>query len=62
MENMVGISPKNLDVLLKYLEGLHIRLCNKFMFFKLKIIEEECVQEQYIETIGNKKWKPSGSK
>ena len=37
MAIMLGISPKNLDVLLKYLGGLHHHLCEKGIFFKAQI-------------------------
>jgi hypothetical protein len=59
---MLGISPKNLDVLLKYLGGLHSHLWKQVMLFKPRTIDEACVQAQYLENIGNKKGQPSGSK
>jgi hypothetical protein len=62
MAMMLGISPKNLDVLLKYLGGLHSHLRKQVMLFKPKIIDEACVQAQCLENIGHKKGKPSGSK
>jgi hypothetical protein len=59
---MLGISPKNPDVILKYLGGLHSHLKNKVMLFKQWIVDEACVQPQYMEKIGHKKGQPSGSK
>ena len=41
---MLGISPKNPDVLLKYLGGLHHHLFEKVMLFKPKKVDEACVQ------------------
>jgi hypothetical protein len=32
------------------------------MLFKPRIVDEACVQAQYLENIGHKKGKPSGSK
>jgi hypothetical protein len=32
------------------------------MLFKPRIMDEACVQEQYLENIGQKKGRPSGSK
>lgn len=43
MAIMLGISPKNPNVLLKYLEGLHRHLCEQVMLFKPKSVEEACV-------------------
>jgi hypothetical protein len=37
---MLGISPKNLDVLLKYLGGLHSHLRRQVMLFKPRTIDE----------------------
>jgi hypothetical protein len=62
MDIMLGISPKNRDVLLKYLGGLHNHLQNKVILFKSKTIDEACVQAQYLENIRRKKGQPSGSK
>jgi hypothetical protein len=44
MAIMLGISPKNLDVLLKYLGGLHSHLWRKVMLFKPRIVDEAYVQ------------------
>jgi hypothetical protein len=44
MSIMLGISPENLDVLLKYMGGLHNKLWKKVMLFKPRIIDEACVQ------------------
>ena len=41
----LGISPKNLDVLLKYLGGIHSDLQKKVMLFKPMTIDEAYVQE-----------------
>jgi hypothetical protein len=40
MAIMLGISPKNLDVLLKYLGGLHSHLRRQVMLFKPRIVDE----------------------
>jgi hypothetical protein len=52
---MLGISPKNLDVLLKYPGGLHSHLRKQVIFFKPRTVDEACVQEQFLENIGHKK-------
>lgn len=55
MSIMLGISPKNPYVLLKYLEGLHRHLWEQVMFFKPKSMGEDFVQAQYLENTGLKK-------
>jgi hypothetical protein len=62
MAIMLGISPKNPDVLLKYLGRLHSHLQNQVMFFKPRIVDKACVQVQCLENIGHKKGQPSNSK
>jgi hypothetical protein len=62
MAIMMGISPKNPDVLLKYLGGLQSHLRKKVMLFNPRKMDEVCVHAQYLENIGKKKGKPSGSK
>jgi hypothetical protein len=62
MAIMLGISSKNLDVLLKYLRGLHSHLQNQVMFFKQNTLDEAYVHARYLENMGHKKWYPSGSK
>ena len=57
---MMGISPKNPYVLLKYLGGLHCHLCEQVMLFKPKLVDEACVQEHYLENIGLKIMQSSG--
>jgi hypothetical protein len=52
---MMGISPKNIDVLLKYLGGLHSHLRNQVMFFNPRTVDEAYVQAQHLENIGHKK-------
>jgi hypothetical protein len=59
MAIMMGISPKNPDVLLKYLGGLHNHLRKQVMFFDPRITDEACVQARYLENIGYKKGNPS---
>jgi len=44
MAIMFGISPKNSDVLLKYLGGFHRHLHEQVMLFKPKMVGETCVQ------------------
>ena len=56
------ISPKNPDVLLKYLGGLHNHLWKQVMLFNPRIVDEAYVQAQYLENISHKKGQPSGSK
>jgi len=43
MAIMLRISPKNPNVLLKYLGGLHCHLCEQVMLFKPKSVDEACV-------------------
>jgi len=43
MEIMLGISLKNLDVLLKYVEVLHDDIWKQAMLFKPKMVDEACV-------------------
>ena len=62
MAIMFGISPNNPNVLLKYLGGLHCHLCEKVMLFKPKLVDEACVQAQYLQNIGLKRVQSSGSK
>jgi hypothetical protein len=62
MAIILDISPKNLDVFLNYMGGLHSHLRNHMMFFKPRKLDDSCVQEQYLENIGQKKGHPSGSK
>jgi hypothetical protein len=45
---MLDISPKKLDILLKYLGGLHSCLQKQVMLFKPRIVDEACVQEHYL--------------
>jgi hypothetical protein len=56
---MLGISPKNPYALLGYLGGLHSHVRNPF---NPMIVDEACVQEQYLENLGQTKGKPSVSK
>jgi hypothetical protein len=42
MAIMLGISPKNRDVLLKYLGGLHSHPRKQVMLFKPRIVDEAC--------------------
>lgn len=51
---MLGISPNNLYVLLNYLGGLHHHLREKLMLFKPKLVNEACVQVQYLEKKGQR--------
>ena len=62
MAIMLSISPKNPDVLLKYLGGLHRHLREQVMMFKPKTMDETCVQAQYLKNIGLKRAQSSGSK
>jgi len=62
MDIMLGISPKNLIIFLKYLGGLHNHLQKQVILFKPRTIDEPSVQEKYLENIGNKKGQPNGSK
>ena len=55
METMLGISPNNPDVLLKYLGGLHNHLQNSVIMFKTRTMDEVCVHAQYLENIGQNK-------
>jgi len=58
---MLGISPKNPYVLLKYLGGMHHHLREQVMLFKPKLVDKACVQALYPENIGLKRVQ-SGSK
>jgi hypothetical protein len=62
MEIMLGIAPKSLYVLLKYLGGLHSHLKKQVILFKPRTMDKACVHAQYMENIGHKKGQPSGSK
>jgi hypothetical protein len=62
MAIMLGISPKNPYVLLKYLGGLDSHLQKQVMLFKPRTMDEACVHAQYLENTGQKKGQPSGSK
>jgi hypothetical protein len=42
--------------------GLHSSLKNQVILFTQRIVDEVCVEEQYLENIHHKKGKPSGSK
>jgi hypothetical protein len=55
IEILLGISPKKLDVLLNFLEGLHNDFQNKVLLLKPKIVDEAYVEAQYLENIGHKK-------
>jgi len=55
MAMMLGISPKNPNVLLKYFAGLHHHLRDKVMLIKPKLVDEACVKEKYLENIGLKR-------
>lgn len=59
---MLGISPKNVNVLLKYVGGPHIHLWKKMMMFKHIPMDEASVHAQYLENKGLKKGKSSGFK
>jgi hypothetical protein len=48
MDIMLGISLKNLNVLLNYLRGLNIHLRRQVMLFKYRIVDEPYVQAQYV--------------
>jgi hypothetical protein len=48
MAIMLGISPKNPNVLLKYLGGLHNHLRKKVMLFNPGTIDEACVKARYL--------------
>jgi hypothetical protein len=59
---MLGIYPKNIVVLLKCLGGLCSHLHKQAILFKPRIFYEACVQSKYLENIGYKKGKQSGSR
>ena len=59
---MLGMSPKNLDALLKYVGGLHSHLRRQVLFFKPITIDEAYMQAQYLDDMDKKEGKPSGSK
>lgn len=61
MTIMLGIYPMNLYVL-KYLGVLNRHLQNQVILFNPRSVDEACVQAQYLEKIGLKKGKSSGSK
>jgi len=52
---MLGISPRSLDILFKYMRALRKHLQKKVMLFKSRTIDEACVQAQHLENIGIKK-------
>jgi len=59
---MLGNSPKNPNVLLKHLGGLHHHLREQIMLFKLKLVDKDYVRAQHQEKIGLKRAQLSGSK
>jgi hypothetical protein len=48
---MMGSSPKNLDVLLKYMGGINSHLPKHMILFKPRKMDEACVHEQYLENM-----------
>jgi hypothetical protein len=52
---MLGISPNNPNVLLKYPRGLHSHFQKQVILFKPRIVDEAHVQAQYLENIVHKK-------
>jgi len=59
---VLGISPKNQDVVLNYLGGLHNHLRRQVMLFKPRKIDEASMQARYLENVDKKKGQPSGCK
>jgi hypothetical protein len=55
MEIMLGITPMNLVVLLKYIGDLQNDLRKQVMFFKPRIVDEGYVQERYLKNIRKNK-------
>lgn len=62
MAIILGIPPKNVDVLIKYFGDLHRHLREKVMFFMPKSVDKAFIQTQYLENLGIKRVKSSGSK
>ena len=58
---MLDIYTKKREVLIKYLGCLNRHLWRQVTLFKPMIINEACVQEQYMQNNGMTKGKPSGS-
>jgi hypothetical protein len=58
MTIMLGISPKNPNLLLEYLGGLNNHLRKQVILFKPRTVDEACVHVQYLENIGQKKGQP----
>jgi hypothetical protein len=56
---MLGVSPKYLNIVLKYLGGLHSHLRGQIILFKPKTIDGAYVKEQYLE-MDKKEGQPSG--
>lgn len=52
---MLGTSPKNTYVLLKYLGGMYHHMREKVMLLKPKMVDKAYVQAQYLENIGLKR-------
>ena len=52
---IMGISPKNPYVLLKYLGGLNNHIWRQVILFNYRFIDEAYVQAQHLENIGQKK-------
>jgi hypothetical protein len=48
---MLGISPRNSDVVRKYLWDLHKILHKQVILFKHRTIDKECVQTKHLENI-----------
>jgi hypothetical protein len=56
-EIMVGLSPKNPYIFIKYLWDIKIHLWKQVILIKHRTIDEACVYAYYLENMGHKKGK-----
>ena len=58
---MLGISPNNLDVFLKYLDDIHNHIRRQVIHFKIRDVDEASMEERYL-AMYKKRLQPIGSK
>ena len=55
MSIVMGMSLNNPYVLIKYLGGIHSHLRRQAMLFKPIIVDDACIESQYLENVDRKK-------
>jgi hypothetical protein len=58
---MLGISPNNLDVFLKYLDDIHNHIRRQVIHFKIRDVDEAIMEARYL-VMYKKRGQPSRSK